>query len=346
MKWKLGALTVVGIITSLIITSPAKEISTGTTATTSSTEVVLDDLAIESLRQKTYGEGNLQIEQTLEPGGSYNQYIVSYLSDGLKIYALLTLPKAEPPPGGWPAIVFNHGNIPPDIYKTTQRYVQYVDALASADYVVLKPDYRGHGNSEGVAYNAYSVPDYTIDILNAVAALRLHPQVDPDRIGMWGHSTGGHLALRAMVIDPTIKAAVIWGGVVGSFQDLLTYWPPEAEAGYPDHQDSTDRSLPAWRRELLEAYGDPDSNPEAWQAINSTSYLGDLSGPIQFHHALTDEWVPAVLSERTHQQIINAGKISELHLYENDDHNLINNFGLAMTRTIAFYDQYLQAQQD
>ncbi len=132
----------------------------------------------------------------------------------LKQYALLTVPQGEPPATGWPAIIFNHGYIPPEVYRTTERYVAYVDGFARNGYVVFRADYRGHGFSEGEARGAYGNPDYTIDVLNGLASVKRLDYVDPDRIGMWGHSMGGYITLRAMVTSPDIKAGVIWAGVV------------------------------------------------------------------------------------------------------------------------------------
>jgi dipeptidyl aminopeptidase/acylaminoacyl peptidase len=142
----------------------------------------------------------------------------------LKIYALLTVPEGEVPAGGWPAIVFNHGYIPPDIYRTTERYIAYVDKLARSGYIVFRIDYRGHDQSQGEATGAYGNPGYLVDVLNAVASIKKLPQANPERIGMWGHSLGGFLTLRAMVISKDIKAGVIWAGVVGSYPDLVYNW--------------------------------------------------------------------------------------------------------------------------
>ena len=90
----------------------------------------LNPLSIEAMRNRQYPGSDLKIEQTLAPGTNYNQYVVSYQSDGLKIYGLLTVPIGEKPKTGWPIILFNHGYIPPEVYKTTERYVAYVDTFA------------------------------------------------------------------------------------------------------------------------------------------------------------------------------------------------------------------------
>ena len=134
---------------------------------------------IPALRQAGYPGSEIVIEETLEPGANYFRYYASYLSEGLKIYALLTVPYGEPPEGGWPAIVFNHGYIPPDVYRTTERYIAYVDSLARTGYIVFRIDYRGHDRSEGRPSGAYGDPGYTVDVLNAVAALKQLPAGRP-----------------------------------------------------------------------------------------------------------------------------------------------------------------------
>ncbi len=106
-------------------------------------------LAIEAMRARDYPGSDIAIEQSLAPGSNYQRYLASYQSDGLKIYALMTVPDGDRPPTGWPVIVFNHGFIQPERYRTTERYVAYQDALAQSGYITLKSDYRGNGDSEG-----------------------------------------------------------------------------------------------------------------------------------------------------------------------------------------------------
>ena len=97
-------------------------------------------LMIEVMRQQTYPGSETAIEAKLDPGSNYDRYIASYQSEGLKIYALLTVPRGQKPESGWPVIVFNHGYIPPDQYRTTERYVAYVDAFARNGYIVFFHD--------------------------------------------------------------------------------------------------------------------------------------------------------------------------------------------------------------
>ena len=292
-------------------------------------------LQIDAMRARQYPGSDIVVESVLDPGVNYSRYLVSYLSEGLKIYALMTIPNGEKPSTGWPVIIFNHGFIPPDVYVTTERYIAYVDLIARSGYIVFRSDYRGHGNSEGEAGGAYSRPDYTVDVLNAVASMKRHVDADPNRIGMWGHSMGGYITLRSMVITGDIKAGVIWAGVVASYPDLLTRW----------RRGTSPPSTPrpgSWRTTLIDTFGSPEENPEFWSSISANSYLADLSGPIQLHHGTADEDVPLEFSELLYYQMLEAEQYVELYKYDGDNHNISNYFSTAMQRTIEFFDRYVK----
>ncbi len=293
-------------------------------------------LTMQAMRARDYPGSDLVIEQTLDPGSNYYRYVASYLSDGLKIYGLLTVPYADPPESGWPAIIFNHGFIPPTEYRTTERYVAYVNALATNGYVVFKPDYRGHGDSEGAASGGYSSPAYTVDVLNALASVQRYPGVNPEKMGMWGHSMGGHLTLRAMVTVKSIKAGVIWAGVVGSYQDMLTNW--RRNRPFP----TTSGRLSRIGQELTDTYGTWDENPEFWASISPIDNVADISGPLQLHHGTADGDVPLEFSESLYQAMVAAGKDVEYFTYPDNDHNISQAFSSAMQRTVEFYDRFLK----
>lgn len=328
----------------VIQTLPPLEYSTDTpapqaTATENPTATpVPNPMSIEAMRAETYPGSDITIVKELDRGSNYRRYYAYYLSQGLKIYALLTIPDRDMPPGGWPAIVFNHGYIPPSVYRTTERYIAYVDRLAHSGYIVFRIDYRGNDQSEGIPAGAYGDPGYTVDVLNAVAALKRFPQADPNKIGMWGHSMGGFLTPRAMVISKDIKAGVIWAGVVGSYPDLLYNWRRTGVGVTP----SPSSQGAGWRSRWLSQYGTPAENAAFWNSISANSYLADLSGPIQLHHGTGDTDVPFVFSQTLYQQILSAGKYAELYLYPNDNHNLSGSFDLAMSRTIDFFNAYLK----
>lgn len=318
-------------------------------------------LMIDVMRRQSYPGSEMVIEQVLEPGENYDRYIASYMSEGNKIYGLLTRPFGQKPPTGWPVILFNHGYIEPEKYRTTERYVEYVNYFARAGYMVFRSDYRGHGNSEGEAGGVYSTPNYTADVLNALAAVKTLPSADPNRIGMWGHSMGGYITLRSMVVSDEIKAGVIWGGVVGDYPDLFARVPLAATAAAATVQarvtvaageavegtpatptPQTTRWPSRWRSGLIDTYGTPEENPGFWAMISSNAYLADISGPLQLHHAIDDDVVPVTTSILLQSQMEAAGQYSELYLYESDNHDIENNFYAAMRRSLEFFDRFVK----
>ena len=106
-------------------------------ATPEPTPFQFQELTIPSLRDKSYSS-TLNELQEVSSNDSYTAYVTSYVSDGLKINGLLTKPTGESPKDGWPAIVFVHGYIPPQTYRTTEKYVDYINYLARNGFVVLK----------------------------------------------------------------------------------------------------------------------------------------------------------------------------------------------------------------
>lgn len=283
----------------------------------------------------------MTIERTLEPGANYDRYIASYLSEGNKLFALLTMPRGEKPVSGWPVILFNHGYIPPKKYRTTERYETYVDAFARNGYIVFRPDYRGHGDSEGEPVSAYLHPGYVIDVLNATAAMKNFADADPNRIGMWGHSQGGFITLRAMVVDAAIRAGVIWAGAVASYPDMLEIWTQPQYI----QPHSIPQGLGRWRQEMFNEHGTPAENPGFWQSISANSYLTDLSGPVQIHHGDRDADVPVEFSRILETQIRDAGGTVEYYEWAGADHNISQSFSAAMQHTLDFFDRYVKGSQ-
>lgn len=298
-------------------------------------------LSITAMRKRTYPGSDLIIEQILPDGTNYHQYIASYKSDGLTIYGLLTIPTGDKPQNGWPTIIFNHGYIPPNIYKTTERYVAYIAALARSGYIVFKPDYRGNGNSQGQPEGAYYSPAYAVDVLNALTTMKHYKDTDPNRIGMWGHSMGGNITLRDIVVDTTdIKAAVIWGGVVGSYDDLMNNWQRHVSYQPPPNELAQRNN---YRKQLTDTYGTPQTNSAFWQAIDPTAHLNDITTPIQLHTGGSDEEVPVAFSVSLKERLESLGKMVEYFNYPGGDHNIDPpNFEPAMNRSIDFFNKYVK----
>lgn len=290
----------------------------------------LHPMAIESLRSREYIGGDFVIEEKLANGTNYQQYIASYQSEGLKIYGLLTVPLTQKPENGWPAIIFVHGYIAPKQYSATGNYPTYQARLARSGFVTFKPDLRGHGNSEGEAVSAHISEKYVVDTLYAMSYLKNYKDVDPNRIGYWGHSNGGEIGLRVVVVSSDIKAASFWAGVVGSYVDMLETY--NKKIGFLRNATST---------QLVRENGLPSENPDFWNKLDPYTFLGDITAPIQLHHGTADGSVPVELSLSLKAELEKLNKKVEYFEYKGDNHNISNNVNTAFQRTIDFYKDNL-----
>ncbi len=298
------------------------------------------EITIEHLRGLEINGSQITFEEELASASNYRRHLVSYISEGNKIYALLTIPFGEPPETGYKAIVFNHGYIPPTFYQTTERYSAHVDYLARSGFVVFKIDYRGHGRSEGEPTGSYFSPGYTIDSIAALKSLQTLDFVDPEGIGMWGHSMAGNLVLRAMLVEPGIRAGVIWAGAVYSYDDFTQYGIQDNTYRPPPTPEASDE--PRRSREILDAYGRPDTQLDYWKAVSLTENIEFLESPLQIHHALDDPVVTIRYSQDLVAVLEENGKEYEFHTYEGGGHNLLSPyFGQAMLRTVEFFRKHL-----
>jgi dienelactone hydrolase len=149
----------------------------------------------------------------------------------------------------------------------------------------------------------------------------------------------GNLVLRAMLVEPSIKAGVIWAGAVYSYDDFAkhgiddnTYRPPatpETEATPDPRQD---------RRLIFETYGAPDTQHPYWKAVSLTANIQYLNSPLQLHHAEDDTVVDIAYSSGLVAILQQNSKTYEFFNYKGGGHNLISPyFDQAMQRTVQFF---------
>lgn len=301
----------------------------------SPTPFPFQDMTIPYLRNRHYQSNLGELNQAIE-GADYTAYLTNYDSDGLNINGLLYIPKGPEPVEGWPAVVFLHGYIPPQTYRTLENYHSYASYLAENGLVVFKIDLRGHDRSEGEAGGAYYSGDYIIDTLNAYAALQNADFVDPNRIGLWGHSMAGNVVFRSLAVKPDIPKVVIWAGAVYTYEDWQQYRIND-NSYRPPGMDSQ-RAIK--RQELFDTHGEFNLNHWFWEQVPGTNYLDGIKGAIQIHHAINDP-VVSIDYSRNLISILDTTNIShKLFEYSSGGHNLEGSaFNTAMSRTADFFSQ-------
>jgi fermentation-respiration switch protein FrsA (DUF1100 family) len=115
---------------------------------------------------------------------------------GIRLAGTLTIPAGD---GPHPAVALLTGSGPQDRDETVfghRPFLVLADYLTRHGIAVLRFDDRGIGASTG-DFAVATTPDFASDALAAVAFLRTRPDVDPEKIGLVGHSEGAIVAPMA-----------------------------------------------------------------------------------------------------------------------------------------------------
>jgi dipeptidyl aminopeptidase/acylaminoacyl peptidase len=204
------------------------------------------------------------------------EIVLTKADDGLEIHNQLFLPKDLKPGERRPAIVFVHGG-PPRQMMPAYHYMQFYhwayginQWLASQGYIVMSINYRlgvGYGRSFRQAANAGVAGNSEYkDVLAGGKYLQTRPDVDPNRIGIWGLSYGGLLTSEALARNSDVfKAGVDLAGVHLEGNSL--------DPASVSYQSSAISAIDKWRSPVLLVQGDDDRNVSFLQTVGLVQLL-------------------------------------------------------------------------
>jgi dipeptidyl aminopeptidase/acylaminoacyl peptidase len=242
------------------------------------------------------------VQETTDFDGDQAE-VVSYQSGGLEVQAVVRRP---PSGASGPAIVFVHGSVDPEQYSGLTEYDEVADLLVDSGYTVVSPDLRSHGDSDdGAAWEVDMDVGATLDVVNAVRATAADPRIDPERIAIVGHSSGGTLAVKASVVDPQAAGAVvaISPSHVSPWEEVRWFL-----SGRPQYDT------------VVAAHGDIQESPQFWRDVSALTYVDRAAAPLLVMHGTGDETVPISWSRFLKAQWTAAGKDITLTEVDGADH--------------------------
>ena len=141
--------------------------------------------------------------------------------DGYRLRTIVTEPTASPraAAGKLPALLYVQGIVCDSIDRPGRPEAfdtRLVHAMAKAGFVTMRVDKPGLGDSEGPACSEI---DLTTELEACTAALRQLaslPNVDPERIYLFGHSMGGVLA-PLLSADTPVRGIMVYGTLARSW---------------------------------------------------------------------------------------------------------------------------------
>jgi dipeptidyl aminopeptidase/acylaminoacyl peptidase len=303
---------------------------------------------IVGMRQHVFQSGKVTIITKLATTDIYTRYLLSYPSDGLTITGIMQIPVNGHPP--FPVIIMNHGYFDREGYVSGDGTYRAAEYLNKYGYLTLASDYRSWGKSE--IGPSFFYTGLVMDVINLINAVPSIPEADPKRIGMWGHSMGGGVTAKALVIDPHIKAGVFYSTVSADDADLIARWGMGCigDIHFGEIQSNCNSSdivpldLPS---DLIDAYRAASSDPDLLHQISPYYHLDLVTAPVEISYGTNDGQVlgsaPPVWSQKLYQAFKDAGKNAQLFAYEGEYHSFNGDAWLAfMDRTTQFFDQYVK----
>lgn len=116
----------------------------------------------------------------------------------------------------WPLVVMAHG------FSGVKelRLDRFAEAFAGAGLASLVFDYRGFGCSDGAPRQDLDPQAQVTDYRNAISFARRSPEVDAERIGVWGTSYSGGHALVVGALDRRVRAVVAQVPLIDGWESM------------------------------------------------------------------------------------------------------------------------------
>ncbi len=255
------------------------------------------------------------------------------------LYASIFRPK-NPPAGLMPAIVFIHGGG----WSSGSHYSFYGGWLAEKGYFVASIDYR--------LTKTATWPAQIEDCKLGVRWLRAHAaefHIDPNRIGVFGTSSGGHLACCVGLIKnvPELEGTGGYSDTSSEVQAAAAFCPPTDFTG----EWVPPKPHPAW---VVALFGKPrEERPDLWQQASPAHYVRADAPPFFIAHGENDFHVPFAQGKHLAEALGNAGAKVEWLPIANAGHDFFVNpttpestldptREIIMQRLLAFFDRSLK----
>ncbi|MBI5403266.1 MAG: S9 family peptidase [Ignavibacteriae bacterium] len=246
--------------------------------------------------------------------------------DGLKIHALLFVPKGLKKDGRNPAILWPHGG--PE-WQEIHNFNKYVQVMANAGFIVLAPNFRGstgYGKDfQKLIYKDWGGGEFQ-DVLYGVECLKKSGYVDKNKIGIAGGSFGGFMVLTCIT-----KAPEIWKCAVDIFgpSNLFTFL-----RSVPEH----------WKNSTDSLVGNPDKDIELLKERSPINFVDNIKCPLLVIQGRQDPRVVQAESEQIVSKLRNMGKHVDYILLEDEGHGFskVSNQIRVFKEKIKFLENYLR----
>jgi dipeptidyl-peptidase-4 len=280
------------------------------------------------------------VDNTVDAQHPYRPYLDAHVpaefgtlraADGQTLHYQVLKPRDLEPGKRYPVIVDVYGG--PGAQRVRSAWGGYPRSnegffrqyLAQSGYVVFTLDNRGSG-FRGVAFESplhRRMGSVEVqDQVTGVEWLRSQPYVDRERIGVFGWSYGGYMALMCVMQAPQAFAVAVSGAPVSDWSLYDTHY--------------TERYM-----------GMPQQNPQGYAAGNVLTHAQNLRGPLLLIHGMADDNVLFTHSTVLYKKLQDLGKPFDVMTYPGSKHGLLRHAGTgphAYEMVKRYFDTHLRPE--
>lgn len=301
-------------------------------------EKPLEKYTFERLRQTAFEPSPITLGGIVNETPTSQARVFYFTVNNKKVSGLLNTPVKA---GNYPIIVQFRGFVPLEIYTVGEGTKRSGEVMAQNGFVTVAPDFLGYGESDKPSdlgleerfqtYTTALTLLASLDNLNASLSATSSGalSVDTKKVGIWGHSNGGHIALSVLAITGKDYPAVLWNPVTKPFPYSILYFTDE----YVDNGKAL--------RKLVADF-EEDYNIELYSTANFYPWI---QAPIQLHQAVDDEAVPIRWSNQFVEKMEELEKDIDYFMYPGDDHNFAKgSWNTVVLRGIQFFNSHFQEE--
>ena len=239
--------------------------------------------------------------------------------------------------GPYPALVFIHGGW----WSAGSRQTSYIKRAAERDYVAMSVDYRLTRVKDGPK-TKYPFPAQLHDVKCAVRWLRANAvkyKIDPARIGAFGLSAGGHLALMLGFTDSSDGMEGNCGNLNFSskVQAVVSLAGPTDLASFFETR-YVDKNMIMW---LIG--GSLEEMPEKYRQASPITYVSEDDPPVLMVHGDQDKTVPPQQAQLLDRKMKEIGVSHTLIMQKDVGHGV--NINMSTDYPVwDFFDKHLKTQ--
>ena len=228
------------------------------------------------------------------------------------------------------------GFVPDNIYQSGIGTQPVANVLAKNGYITLAPDFLGFGQSASPSADSFEnrFQTYTtaLSLLSSLPTLNEglsevysgSTTADLNKIGIWGHSNGGHIALVTLELSGVTYPTVLWAPVSASFPYSILY--------YTDESDDQGMAL----RKVLSNFEQLYNT----DLFSLTNYLNWIKAPLEINQGTADHEVPVWWSDDLVAKLQKDNLKVTYFTYPGADHNLLpSGWSDAVKNSMDFYKQ-------